>query len=56
MKFLDIMSTLYLFLVALVITFGILMIILFFSLFNRNEDSSMNYNAPNNEDIELINK
>jgi hypothetical protein len=50
------MQNLYLFLVALVITVGILMIVLFFSLFNRQESDSVGYNTQTNDDIEIIEK
>ncbi|MGL4758380.1 MAG: hypothetical protein ACRCXZ_03525 [Patescibacteria group bacterium] len=55
MNVISIMQNLYLFLVALVITVGILMIILFFSLFNRDSDST-SYEHPVNEEIEFIPK
>ncbi len=56
MNLFSIMQNLYLFLVALVITVGILMIVLFFSLFNRDEGTTNGYQTPVNEDIELIEK
>jgi hypothetical protein len=55
MNIFSILSNLYLFLVALVITIGILMIILFFSLFNRKETHAV-YEPTENMDIEVIKK
>jgi heme/copper-type cytochrome/quinol oxidase subunit 2 len=55
MNLFSILSNLYLFLVALVITIGILMIILFFSLFNR-EETHATYEPTENMDIEVIKK
>ena len=55
MNIFSIMSNLYLFLVALVITIGVLMIILFFSLFNRDETHAV-YEPTENLDIEVIKK
>ncbi len=53
MNILSILSNLYLFLVALVITIGILMVILFFSLFNREETHAV-YEPTENMDIDII--
>jgi Ca2+/Na+ antiporter len=57
MNLLTIMSNLYLFLVALVITIGILMVILFFSLYNRdetNEELTTNLITPQQDDVEIL--
>lgn len=58
MNLFNFFSNLYLFLVALVITIGIVMLILFFTLFNREDTATMTYEnvKPLDEIESIVNK
>lgn len=56
MNIFSVMQNLYLFLVALVITVGLLMIVLFFSLFNREGNNNNSYQNSAADDFDLIQK